>query len=80
MQDTDPDDAFSKIPYEKGSLFLRYLESKVGGLDAMLRWLKTYFNDFRFKSLTVGMFPYSISFIIPYITICWNVVDGLQLI
>jgi len=50
--DVDPDEAFSKIPYEKGSLFLRYLESKVGGLEAMQRWLKTYFHDYRFKSLS----------------------------
>lgn len=26
-----PDDAFSRVPYEKGSLFLRYLEDLVGG-------------------------------------------------
>jgi len=51
LEDTDPDEAFSKIPYEKGSLFLRYLEHKVGGLDVMLRWLKEYFKTYRFKSL-----------------------------
>ena len=27
----DPDDAFSKVPYEKGSTFLWYLEDLVGG-------------------------------------------------
>lgn len=26
-----PDEAFSRVPYEKGSLFLRYLEQCVGG-------------------------------------------------
>lgn len=26
-----PDEAFSIVPYEKGSLFLRYLEQLVGG-------------------------------------------------
>lgn len=26
-----PDDAFSTVPYEKGSLFLRYLEDLFGG-------------------------------------------------
>lgn len=26
-----PDDAFSKVPYEKGQTFLRYLENVVGG-------------------------------------------------
>lgn len=47
----DPDDAFNKIPYEKGSLFLRYLENKVGGIEMMQKWLKKYFGDFRFKSI-----------------------------
>lgn len=27
----DPDDAFSKIPYEKGSALLMYLEQQLGG-------------------------------------------------
>ncbi len=27
----DPDDAFSTVPYEKGSAFLWYLEEVVGG-------------------------------------------------
>jgi len=49
----DPDDAFSKIPYEKGSLFLFYLELVVGGKDAMMAWLGTYFTRFRARSVTV---------------------------
>eukprot|EP00276_Gloeochaete_wittrockiana_P003846 CAMPEP_0184645550 /NCGR_PEP_ID=MMETSP0308-20130426/2074_1 /TAXON_ID=38269 /ORGANISM="Gloeochaete witrockiana, Strain SAG 46.84" /LENGTH=610 /DNA_ID=CAMNT_0027074703 /DNA_START=61 /DNA_END=1893 /DNA_ORIENTATION=- len=47
----DPDDAFSKVPYEKGSLFLLFLEQKVGGPARMQSWLKKYFTDFRGKSL-----------------------------
>lgn len=31
LEDVHPDDAFSKVPYEKGSLFLRYLEDLLGG-------------------------------------------------
>jgi len=54
LVNTDPDEAFSKIPYEKGSLFLRYLEKQVGGIEAMQRWLKAYFSDFRFKSLSTS--------------------------
>jgi len=50
----DPDDAFSKIPYEKGSLFLLYLEQIVGGAAKMQGWLKTYFTQFRTKSLTTS--------------------------
>ena len=31
LKDTDPDDAFSSVPYEKGSCFLTYLERILGG-------------------------------------------------
>jgi len=47
----DPDDAFSKIPYEKGSLFLLHIEQLVGGQAAMRGWLKSYFTDFRNQSV-----------------------------
>eukprot|EP00455_Lapot_gusevi_P027779 TRINITY_DN294_c0_g1_i3.p1 TRINITY_DN294_c0_g1~~TRINITY_DN294_c0_g1_i3.p1 ORF type:complete len:644 (+),score=207.19 TRINITY_DN294_c0_g1_i3:72-1934(+) len=51
MSGIDPDDAFSKIPYEKGSLFLLYLETLVGGPQAMQEWLRQYFTDYRGLSL-----------------------------
>jgi len=47
----DPDDAFSKIPYEKGSLFLFYLETKVGGEEKMQKWLNSYVKTFRNESI-----------------------------
>ena len=31
LEDVDPDDAFSVVPYEKGAAFLWYLEDLVGG-------------------------------------------------
>lgn len=31
LNNVHPDDAFSTVPYEKGSLFLRYLEDLLGG-------------------------------------------------
>lgn len=31
LKGVHPDDAFSTVPYEKGSLFLRFLEDSVGG-------------------------------------------------
>ena len=31
LEDVDPDDAFSVVPYEKGAAFLWYLEELVGG-------------------------------------------------
>lgn len=48
----DPDEAFSRIPYEKGCLFLFHLEVLVGGKEKMIGWLKSYFKDFYQKSLT----------------------------
>ena len=53
LTDVDPDDAFSRIPYEKGSLLLRYLETLVtGGAGAMQRWLTCYFKAFSGRSVT----------------------------
>ncbi|KAJ1030819.1 hypothetical protein NDA18_002050 [Ustilago nuda] len=48
----DPDDAFSSIPYEKGSNFLLYLEKTVGGLDNFLPYAKSYFHAFYNRSVT----------------------------
>ena len=31
LKGVDPDDAFSSVPYEKGSNLLMYLEQKLGG-------------------------------------------------
>jgi len=47
----DPDLAFSRVPYEKGSLFLYFLEGVVGGEDAMSEWLQVYISDFKKKSI-----------------------------
>jgi leukotriene-A4 hydrolase len=47
----DPDEVFSQIPYERGHLFLTYLESKFGRakFDAFLRG---WFDDHAFQSRT----------------------------
>ena len=52
---TDPDDGPAKIPYEKGSLFLRLLEAAVGRerFDAFLR---AYFDRFAFESMDTATF------------------------
>jgi leukotriene-A4 hydrolase len=51
----DPDDAFSEVSYEKGRLFLGFLESRVGRprLDAFLR---EYFDHLAFQSVTTQDF------------------------
>ena len=48
----DPDEAFSRIPYEKGCLFLFFLEILVGGKEKMVEWLQSYFKDFYQKCVS----------------------------
>jgi len=51
----DPDEGMTRVPYEKGALFLRTLETAFGrqALDAFLRG---YFDHFAFRSLTTDDF------------------------
>jgi aminopeptidase N len=49
----DPDDGATKIPYEKGALFLRTLEGKYGREKFDL-FLKGYFDHFAFQSITTA--------------------------
>lgn len=51
----DPDEGPTKIPYEKGSLFLRLVEARVGRerFDAFLR---DYFDRFAFESMDTATF------------------------
>ncbi|MBQ4813863.1 M1 family metallopeptidase [Pseudoalteromonas luteoviolacea] len=51
----DPDDAFSKVPYIKGQLFLIYLEEKFGR-EKFDIFVKGYFDAYAFKSLTTAEF------------------------
>ncbi|VVC97010.1 unnamed protein product [Leptidea sinapis] len=47
LSNVHPDDAFSTVPYEKGSLFLRVLEDSLGGpdTDQFKSFLFEYFKD-----------------------------------
>lgn len=51
----DPDDGMTEVAYEKGALFLRYLEEKFGRAE-FDRFLKAYFNAHAFKSITTDTF------------------------
>jgi leukotriene-A4 hydrolase len=55
LRDRDPGDGFTDIPYEKGRLFLNYLDAKFGRerFDAFLRG---YFDHFAFKSVNSAQF------------------------
>ncbi|KAI4466578.1 leukotriene a-4 hydrolase [Holotrichia oblita] len=51
-----PDEAYSIVPYEKGQLFLRYLERVVGGPEHFEPFLRKYFDTFKYKSITTDTF------------------------
>jgi leukotriene-A4 hydrolase len=55
LRGRDPDDGFSDVAYEKGRLFVGFLESRLGRerLDAFLR---EYFSHFAFQSLSTEQF------------------------
>ncbi|WP_288131737.1 M1 family metallopeptidase [Microbulbifer sp.] len=55
MRGRDPDEVFSNIPYEKGSLFLYELEQKVGR-ENFDQFLMDYFNKFAFQSVNTEDF------------------------
>ncbi len=54
LQGRDPDAGSTLVPYVKGSLFLRTIETRFGRkrLDAFLR---SYFEEFAFRSITTKM-------------------------
>lgn len=52
LPETDPDDAFSSVPYKKGAELLYYLEEIVGGPEVMEGFLKAYFSKFANKLVT----------------------------
>ncbi|MFT5085645.1 MAG: leukotriene-A4 hydrolase, partial [Lentisphaeria bacterium] len=55
LRGRDPDDAFSDIPYEKGSLLLSEIEQQVGR-PAFDAFLKDYFKAYAFKSINTEEF------------------------
>jgi leukotriene-A4 hydrolase len=44
------------VPYEKGSNFLYFLETKLGGPEKMDHFLKAYIKRFSYKSITTSDF------------------------
>ncbi len=55
LKGRDPDDGLTDIPYEKGSHFLKLIEINVGR-DKFDRFLKKYFDDHAFKTITTEAF------------------------
>ncbi|XP_031566571.1 leukotriene A-4 hydrolase-like [Actinia tenebrosa] len=52
LKDSDPDDAFSSVPYEKGSCFLFYLEQLVGGPEVFEPFFRKYIEEHKYKTAT----------------------------
>jgi leukotriene-A4 hydrolase len=55
LRDRDPAVVFSEIPYEKGRLFLNFLDTKFGR-ERFDEFLRGYFDHFAFKSITTEQF------------------------
>jgi aminopeptidase N len=55
LKGRDPDAGMTRVPYEKGALFLRRLED-LFGRETFDAFLKGYFDEFAFKSLTTEEF------------------------
>jgi aminopeptidase N len=55
LRDRDPGLVFSEVPYQKGRLFLSYLDAKFGR-DRFDAFLRGYFDHFAFKSITTEQF------------------------
>ncbi len=51
----DPDDGATRVPYEKGCLFLRFLE-ELYGRGPFDEFLRRYFDHFAFQSITTADF------------------------
>ncbi len=51
----DPDDGMTRVPYEKGALFLRTLEERFGR-ERFDTFLRAYFDHFSFQSITTAQF------------------------
>mmetsp|Transcript_21299 Transcript_21299/g.27214 ORF Transcript_21299/g.27214 Transcript_21299/m.27214 type:complete len:245 (+) Transcript_21299:2-736(+) len=53
MDNVDPDDSFSDIPYEKGYAFLCYLEKLVGGPSVFEPFLQTHVQRFQYGMVDI---------------------------
>ncbi|HUP48795.1 MAG TPA: M1 family metallopeptidase [Thermoanaerobaculia bacterium] len=51
----DPDEGLTQVPYEKGALFLRLIE-ETAGREAFDAFLRRYFDDFAFQTMTTERF------------------------
>ena len=55
LKGRDPDEGFTGVPYEKGALFLRFLEEKFGR-EKFDNFMRGYFDTHAFQSITTETF------------------------
>ncbi|MCA1626136.1 MAG: M1 family metallopeptidase [Acidobacteria bacterium] len=55
LKGRDPDEGFTGVPYEKGALFLRYLEETFGR-EKFDNFVRGYFDSHAFQSITTANF------------------------
>ena len=55
LKGRNPDEGITRVPYDKGALFLRHLEEAFGR-ERFDRFLSEYFNHFAFQSITTRDF------------------------
>jgi leukotriene-A4 hydrolase len=55
LRGQDPDEGTTQVPYEKGKLFLQFLESRYGR-EALDTFLRGYFDHFAFQSINTEQF------------------------
>jgi leukotriene-A4 hydrolase len=55
LKGRDPDKCFTRVPYEKGALFLRHMEETFGR-ERFDNFVSGYFNHFAFQSITTADF------------------------
>ncbi len=55
LKGRDPDEGFTGVPYEKGALFLRYLEETFGR-EKFDKFVRGYFDSHAFQSITTADF------------------------
>lgn len=54
LKDTDPDDAFSSVPYEKGFNLLYYLETLLGA-NTFETFMRSYYQNFTHQSVSLRL-------------------------
>jgi aminopeptidase N len=64
LEGVDPDEVYSRIPYEKGYLFLRRIEEAVGR-PRFEAFLRGYIERFRFRSITTDTFLDALDALLP---------------